>query len=161
MRQKLGLTKAALARKIGINVNTLWRWEQTACKWCGTQLQGSWEPLLCGRHAPNRTENPSPSQPGESAYVQNTNGVKNMTGIGRSYTNNRPGIRLRNEDSDWSVGSNERRNTCALGAATTGALNFGSRSGSGLNGATRAFLVPSTLLASLGNLLMMAEFGSL
>jgi DNA-binding transcriptional regulator YiaG len=28
LRQKLGLTKAALARLIGINVNTLWRWER-------------------------------------------------------------------------------------------------------------------------------------
>ena len=28
LRQKLGLTKAALARRIGINVNTLWRWER-------------------------------------------------------------------------------------------------------------------------------------
>jgi DNA-binding transcriptional regulator YiaG len=28
LRQKLGLTKAALARQIGINVNTLWRWER-------------------------------------------------------------------------------------------------------------------------------------
>jgi hypothetical protein len=28
LRQKLGLTKAALAQKIGINVNTLWRWER-------------------------------------------------------------------------------------------------------------------------------------
>ena len=28
LREKLGLTKAALARHIGINVNTLWRWER-------------------------------------------------------------------------------------------------------------------------------------
>ena len=28
LREKLGLTKAALARQIGINVNTLWRWER-------------------------------------------------------------------------------------------------------------------------------------
>jgi DNA-binding transcriptional regulator YiaG len=28
LRQKLGLTQAALARQIGINVNTLWRWER-------------------------------------------------------------------------------------------------------------------------------------
>ena len=28
LRQKLGLTKAALASRIGINVNTLWRWER-------------------------------------------------------------------------------------------------------------------------------------
>jgi DNA-binding transcriptional regulator YiaG len=28
LRQKLGLTKAALAKQIGINVNTLWRWER-------------------------------------------------------------------------------------------------------------------------------------
>ncbi len=28
LRKKLGLTKAALARRIGINVNTLWRWER-------------------------------------------------------------------------------------------------------------------------------------
>ena len=28
LRQKLGLTKAALARQIGVNVNTLWRWER-------------------------------------------------------------------------------------------------------------------------------------
>jgi DNA-binding transcriptional regulator YiaG len=28
LRRKLGLSKAALAQKIGINVNTLWRWER-------------------------------------------------------------------------------------------------------------------------------------
>jgi DNA-binding transcriptional regulator YiaG len=28
LREKLGLTKAALARQIGVNVNTLWRWER-------------------------------------------------------------------------------------------------------------------------------------
>jgi DNA-binding transcriptional regulator YiaG len=28
LREKLGLTKAALARQIGANVNTLWRWER-------------------------------------------------------------------------------------------------------------------------------------
>jgi DNA-binding transcriptional regulator YiaG len=28
LRKKLGLSKAALARQIGINVNTLWRWER-------------------------------------------------------------------------------------------------------------------------------------
>jgi DNA-binding transcriptional regulator YiaG len=28
LRKKLGLTKAALARQIGVNVNTLWRWER-------------------------------------------------------------------------------------------------------------------------------------
>jgi DNA-binding transcriptional regulator YiaG len=28
LRQKLGLTKAAFAKQIGINVNTLWRWER-------------------------------------------------------------------------------------------------------------------------------------
>ena len=33
LRHKLGLTKAALARQIGVNVNTLWRWER-----------GDWKP---------------------------------------------------------------------------------------------------------------------
>jgi DNA-binding transcriptional regulator YiaG len=28
LRHKLGLSKAALARQIGVNVNTLWRWER-------------------------------------------------------------------------------------------------------------------------------------
>jgi DNA-binding transcriptional regulator YiaG len=28
LRKKLGLSKAALARQIGVNVNTLWRWER-------------------------------------------------------------------------------------------------------------------------------------
>jgi DNA-binding transcriptional regulator YiaG len=28
LRNKLGLRKAALARQIGVNVNTLWRWER-------------------------------------------------------------------------------------------------------------------------------------
>ena len=28
LREELGLSKAALARQIGVNVNTLWRWEQ-------------------------------------------------------------------------------------------------------------------------------------
>jgi DNA-binding transcriptional regulator YiaG len=28
LREKLGLTKAALAHQIGVNVNTLWRWER-------------------------------------------------------------------------------------------------------------------------------------
>ena len=28
LREKLGLTKAALARQNGVNVNTLWRWER-------------------------------------------------------------------------------------------------------------------------------------
>jgi len=28
LREKLGLSKAALARQIGVNVNTLWRWER-------------------------------------------------------------------------------------------------------------------------------------
>ena len=28
LRRKLGLSKVALAQKIGINVNTLWRWER-------------------------------------------------------------------------------------------------------------------------------------
>ena len=28
LRKKLGLNKAAFARQIGVNVNTLWRWER-------------------------------------------------------------------------------------------------------------------------------------
>jgi hypothetical protein len=32
LREKLGLTKAALARQIGVNVNTLWRWEETGSR---------------------------------------------------------------------------------------------------------------------------------